>query len=109
MSLGHTMLETVSQIQYMTGLGSSDGTSNNALKNLVRRVRDAVIVLTVGVFIVRALMIFATKSGGADGTAGDQKALIGLTAQFAVAMALIFGAWWIADLAANISRGAFGN
>lgn len=106
MSLGYTMLDMAHHYEVILGI-QGDGTSNNAIEGLVRRVIAAISVIAVAIFAVRGVMLFAGgKSDGSD-SAAKTKGLASIGAQFVVVMIFIFGAWGIASLVSKIAQGAF--
>lgn len=105
MSLGYTMLDMAHHYEVIRGI-QGDGTTNNAIGELVKRVIAAISVLAVAVFAVRGVMVFATgKPEEAD--AAKMKRLTAVGTQFVVVMIFIFGAYGIAALVSKIAQGAF--
>jgi len=105
MSLGYTMLDMAHHYEVIRGI-QGDGTSNNAIQGLVRRVIAALSVIAVAVFAFRGVMVFAggkPEEAGAD----KMKRLTAVGTQFVVVMIFLFGAWGIAALAGKIVQGAF--
>lgn len=105
MSLGHALLDLSINSQIVAGLG--DGTSNNAIQELVKRVIAALSVIALAIFVVRAVMVFAS-AGKSDSGNGAAKSLAEVGVQFVIVMFFIFGAGAIASLVANVASGALG-
>jgi hypothetical protein len=110
MSLGYTMLDMAHHYEVIRGI-QGDGTSNNAIEGLVRRVIAALSVIAVAIFAVRGVMVFASgdsPAGGAGGASSDKtKKLATVGTQFVIVMIFIFGAWGIASLVSKVAQGAF--
>lgn len=107
MSLGYTMLDMAHHYEVIRGI-QGDGTSNNAIQGLVRRVIAALSVVAVAIFAFRGVMLFAKEdTTGQSGKSDKAQKLGALGAQFVVVMIFLFGAWGIAALAGKLVQGVF--
>lgn len=100
MSLALALHDTAQHVVYLAGV-SGDGTKNGAITTMVNRILGAVSVAVVAVFAIRAVLSFAKGKGGAEG----HKELMHIGGQFVITEGLVFAAWAIARIGAQVFGG----